>query len=71
MENHYGITRYELRIDDGYISLRFYSNQPRFVKGYSCTEAHPFKNGKSLPSLRKDGERKAKMFGVPFVDLTK
>lgn len=70
LDNSYGITRYELLIENGRIVLRFHATHPSFVKGYCNIESHPFKTGKSLPSLRTNGEKKAKLFGVPFVDKT-
>jgi hypothetical protein len=39
-------------------------------KGYSVIESVPFKNGDSLPTLRKHGASYAKRFSIPFVDAT-
>jgi hypothetical protein len=61
-------TKYELLIDRGRIVLRGYS--PECERGYFDVESHPYKTGASLPSLRKQGAKRAKHFGVPFVDKT-
>jgi hypothetical protein len=38
--------------------------------GYSVVEIVPYKNDKSLMTLRKHGEQHADLLGVPFVDET-
>jgi hypothetical protein len=40
------------------------------VEGYSVVEIVPYKNDKSLMTLRKHGEQHADLLGVPFVDET-
>lgn len=40
------------------------------LKGYSVIESVPFKNGKSIPTLRKHGVIYAKRFNIPFMDET-
>lgn len=66
-------TSYELLIqknDQGLhnIQLRFYAAE--CVKGYCAIENHPYRTGKSLPSLRKQGIKMAAKFGVKFIDRT-
>lgn len=68
MQNVHEITSYELLIEGGKIYLRFHS--PKCAKGYSNVEAHPYRNGDSLPSLRKTGAKLASNLSVPFVDRT-
>ena len=43
---------------------------PEAVEGYSVVEIVPYKNDKSLMTLRKHGEQHADLLGVPFVDET-
>jgi hypothetical protein len=61
--------KYELLIENGIIYLRGYAKE--CVKGYFNAEAHPYKNGNSLPSVRNRGEKLAKFHGVNFYDKTK
>jgi len=61
-------TKYALLVERGIIYLRGYS--PQCGRGYFNAEAHHFKGGKSLPSMRKQGAKLAKRFGVPFEDRT-
>lgn len=43
---------------------------PETLRGSTVIESVPFKNGKSLPTLRKHAITYAKRFGIPFVDQT-
>jgi hypothetical protein len=43
---------------------------PDTLKGYSVIESVPFKTGKSLPTLRKQGAAYAKRFAIEFFDQT-
>jgi len=43
---------------------------PEAVEGYSVVESVPYKDDKSLLTLRKHGEQHAGLLGVPFVDET-
>jgi hypothetical protein len=61
-------TRYELLIEHGAIVLRAYTFEAE--RGYFALEAVPYRNGKSLPGMRKYGAIQAARFRVPFIDRT-
>ena len=41
---------------------------PDTLKGYTVIESVPFKNGDSIPTLRKHGAAYAKRFNIPFAE---
>jgi hypothetical protein len=43
---------------------------PETLKGYTVIESVRFKNGNSIPTLRKHGASYAKRFSIPFIDQT-
>ncbi len=61
-------TKYLLRIRKGFIELLVFGDGvPKTGSGIECL---PFRNGKSLPGLRKYGAQRAKYWKVPFIDET-
>jgi hypothetical protein len=51
-----------------HIQLRVFA--PQTAKGSIVVESVPFKDGKSLPTIRKSGTSYAKRFSIPFIDKT-
>ena len=51
-----------------HLQLRVFAKET--AKGSFVKESVAFKNGKSLPGMRKDAAAYAKRFSIPFVDQT-
>lgn len=60
------IERYELVLVKGSLQLRCISPDAR--NGYFTCDEAPFRTGKAIPGMRKNGQRLAKKNNVPFVD---
>lgn len=58
--------KYTLSVEKGFIKLFLHFSGGR----KSGIEVIPFNNGKSLPGVRKRGQKLAKYNQVPFVDFT-
>ena len=55
-----------LEIIRGVIQLRV--DAPETEHGYTVLESLKFRNGKSIPSLRRHGQQYAKRYGISFHD---
>lgn len=51
-----------------HLQLRVFA--PQTLKGSTVIESVPYRDGRSLPKLRKHAAAYAKRFAIPFVDGT-
>jgi hypothetical protein len=61
-------TKIVLEMTKTHMQLRVFA--PETQKGSTVIESVPFKTGKSIPALRKQGSAYAKRFNIPFIDQT-